>query len=202
MKWNILLVWEHRLTIIALTVMSWLVGSVLCSDFLSFARYSVFCLFAIPAAVLDWHYGRLYNKLVFCMLLAGVMADLLCSLVGGLDLGSFLAGALVYGAVLLVIRWLSKGGLGHGDIKYGVANGIWLGLSKAIIGFYCSFILGASFVFMYVIYCKASKRRLSRRIAFGPFMTIGSIVGLLWGDTLWEMYGNLCRIVDGATLRL
>lgn len=202
MKCILYLLRKHRRLIGILIILAWFIGAVRLQDTIFFIRYCGFCLLAVPAAVLDWYYGHLYNKLVFVMLAAGLWMDLSEYILGGILPYVYVLGAVSYGAALLLVRLMSRGGLGQGDIKFGFVIGVWLGMDKTVVSFYCSFVLGTVYALLYITYCKIYGRKICRKVPFGPFMTIGALFGMLLGDEIWEAYISLCLTTDGVISRL
>lgn len=94
----------------------------------------------------------------------------------GLSLSLFFA--------LLII--ITKGkGMGWGDVKFVLFLGIALGFPNAIIGIFLSFLLGASFSIILII---SGKKHFGETIPFGPFLSLGAYIALIWGSQITEWY--------------
>jgi prepilin signal peptidase PulO-like enzyme (type II secretory pathway) len=74
-----------------------------------------------------------------------------------------------------LIIWVSKGGMGGGDLKLSVYLGIFLGFPTSIYGIYYGFVLGGIFALILLI---LKKKSLKAKIPFGPFLIIGSLISL------------------------
>lgn len=80
-----------------------------------------------------------------------------------------------------------QGGMGWGDIKLAACMGAFLGSTSTIIALFIAFISGAIAGGIMII---TNKKRKSTPIPFGPFMAIGAILALFFGQPLWKVYIN------------
>lgn len=92
-----------------------------------------------------------------------------------------IAAAAAFAAFLAVHLAVPKG-MGFGDVRLagllGAATG-WLGLGHAFVGFFAAFLLG-SFVGIGVMAAGRGGRKT--RIPFGPFMAVGAVITVVWGN--------------------
>ncbi|MGP6171674.1 prepilin peptidase [Microbacterium sp. A196] len=130
--------------------------------------------------VIDAHTHRLPNRIVLPTLaasLALVGVDALVTARTG-ALISALVGMLVLGGFYGVLRGMSKGGIGGGDVKLAALIGLllgWHGWQSFMIGAASAFILGAVYALVLMALRRADR---STRIAFGPWMIIGAVLGI------------------------
>nr|WP_295712588.1 A24 family peptidase [uncultured Mitsuokella sp.] len=92
----------------------------------------------------------------------------------------FVGGGHRGAGVLLLLRRLSHGGLGLGDVKYAAAFGIWLGVQGTMLALLLAFALGAVLALL-LLACGRLQR--GSALAFGPFLSAGaylSYLGVLW----------------------
>lgn len=81
---------------------------------------------------------------------------------------------------------LTKGrGMGGGDVKLGLVIGLFNGFPNGIIAVFLAFLLGSivSLGLMLV-----SKKGLKDVIPFGPFLILGSMLSLIYGDWIFTTY--------------
>lgn len=100
---------------------------------------------------------------------------------------------MIYGGIagagrLLVIALVFPGSMGFGDVKFAALMGLIVGFPQVFVGLTVSFILGGILGAMLLI-----ARRRGRRdpVAFGPFLTVGAMVAMLYGQDLVRWYLNL-----------
>jgi prepilin signal peptidase PulO-like enzyme (type II secretory pathway) len=85
-----------------------------------------------------------------------------------------------------LIWFFTKGeGMGFGDVEYGLIMGMLLGFPHVIIGLTFSFISGA---LVGILFLLSRKYEIHSKIPFGPFLILGTIFGLIWGDILVYRY--------------
>lgn len=100
-------------------------------------------------------------------------------------LGSIVCGVLI-GAFFLSLVVITRGrGMGGGDIKLGAFIGVGLGFPYSIFAIMLSFITGAIFSIALIL---LGKKRFGQTIPFGPFLVLGSLILLFWGDAILKLY--------------
>lgn len=80
--------------------------------------------------------------------------------------------ALLVGGVFYLLRFLSHGGVGLGDVKWSIANGFCLQGNNVWIMFLAAFVIG-TIVALVGRYVFANKKEY---IAFGPFLNGGALL--------------------------
>jgi prepilin signal peptidase PulO-like enzyme (type II secretory pathway) len=165
-----------------------------CSPLKDWWLFPMFNLTMIPLGVLDYHYKRLFNKLVVT---SGAMGIVSGGVLLGKNIGDAFWGAALFGSILYLIRNLSKESLGMGDVKTGAAAGVWLGPQASVTALYISFILGGLFVICYCLVMVLMEGKDSlwkvrkKAIPFGPFLVLGSSIGLIYGEFIMGIYLSL-----------
>jgi len=96
-------------------------------------------------------------------------------LIGALSIGMIMAlGLLIY----------SKEAMGMGDLKLLAMFGLFTGSIYVLYALIVAVIVGA----VYGVFVLIKKR--GDIIPFGPFLSIGGVVAILWGDVLWRICVN------------
>jgi len=125
----------------------------------------------------------IYPALVGALLFAGIQA------LTGKDLNfltDHLLAGLAAGSFFYFLAVVSKGKwMGGGDIKLVTFMGLALGLQGVLVALYISFVLGA-LVGVFALLSK--QKKLGSKIAFGPFLVIGTFASLFFADTLVSFY--------------
>ncbi len=87
----------------------------------------------------------------------------------------YLLTALLAPLFLMIIRFVSKKGLGWGDVKYGSACGMYAGPLAVFLGFFFAALLAA------LVITIQKKWHSDKAIAFAPFITAGTLLaGILF----------------------
>ena len=97
-------------------------------------------------------------------------------------------GALASVAIMLVIYWASRGGMGFGDVKLAFVLGVWLGLEQSLLCLLLAFILGG--VVGILLLLTGLKTRKDA-IPFGPYLCVSGWVSFLCGKELIAWYWSL-----------
>jgi leader peptidase (prepilin peptidase)/N-methyltransferase len=96
-------------------------------------------------------------------------------------------GWLAMGGFYFVLWFVYPRGLGYGDVRLagllGLALG-YIGWSAVLTGMYAGFLLGGVGGGVLALLRVVNRKRF----AFGPFMLLGSLVGLGWGKALADWY--------------
>lgn len=99
-----------------------------------------------------------------------------------------LGGGLVAFGGLFVIALISPRGMGMGDVKLSFVLGLhlgWLGWGEVFLGLFLSFLLGA-LIGVALIGLKVKSRK--DVIPFGPFLALGTVLTVLWGEPILRWY--------------
>lgn len=94
--------------------------------------------------------------------------------------------AVIIGGFFWSLIIITKGkGMGGGDVKLGAFMGLMLGFPQALIAIILSFLTGAIFSIILIIF---GKKHFGQVIPFGPFLVLGSLIALFWGDQILSWY--------------
>lgn len=132
----------------------------------------------IAIFIIDLENQIIPDELVFLGLFVFIFGQILSS-------NPFLYESLIAGFIsailLLLLNLLTKGkGMGLGDVKLALLLGAMSGLNLFLVWLFFSFLSGA-IVGVILILVKAAK--LKGKIAFGPFLIIGLILTVYFGQT-------------------
>ncbi len=99
----------------------------------------------------------------------------------------------VYGFLVMfgffgVILLLFPGSFGGGDIKYASTMGFLLGTGQAVVALESALVIGA---IAGITYARISGKSLKTRIPFGPFLSAGYLIALVWGADILLLWDRL-----------
>lgn len=143
----------------------------------------LFCLCAstlIVISVIDW---RTYEIPVGCNIIIGILGVVrVC--IDPEHFFEYVLGFFVVSGLFLGIYFCTKGrGIGGGDIKLMAAAGLLLGWKCTILALVVGSVLGS------VIHLSLMKLKDKDRVlAFGPYLSLGIFIAMLYGDKLLSWY--------------
>lgn len=90
-------------------------------------------------------------------------------------------------SLLMLVHLATRGrGMGLGDIKFAVWGGMIVGFDLFLIWLFMSFLTGG-IVGVFLIFSK--KAGLKDKIAFGPFLVLGLVITLIYGNSFLKFLG-------------
>jgi leader peptidase (prepilin peptidase) / N-methyltransferase len=96
-----------------------------------------------------------------------------------------LVGAIIGLSLLLLIAFVSKGGMGGGDIKLFALLGFVLGGKMVLLAFFFSTLYGTIFGLMGMA---IGKVRRGEPMPFGPYIAMGTLTVYYFGQTIIDWY--------------
>ena len=169
------------------------------------AVITFYCCLFITLMVIDLEHGLILNKLVYPAALVAIIISIFLppsrliypSGVVPLPVSDFLpqlgivqaaiGGGIGLGLFLLIIL-ISRGGMGWGDAKMAALIGLVTGFPLIFVALFLAVILGGLVAGTLLLF-KVRKRKES--IPFGPFLSLATIVTLLFGDSILNWYLGL-----------
>ena len=142
-----------------------------------------FVILLVPVTLIDLDHRIIPNTLMIIGTVVSVAILLLT------DPGAFtehLIAAGAAGGFLLIAAIAKPGGMGMGDVKLAFVMGLFLGRNVApamLAAFLAGSIIGGA-----IMAKKGVKEGRKTAIPFGPWLALGGLVGLFFGDAIVEWY--------------
>ena len=96
----------------------------------------------------------------------------------------YVIGLFAVSVFLLLINLVTKGrGIGHGDIKLMAATGLLMGWKLITVAFIMACIIGTV-----VHLIRMAVKKAGRKLAFGPYLSMGIFIAMIWGEQLVSWY--------------
>ncbi len=140
-------------------------------------------LVLVPITLIDLDHHIIPNPLT---LLGSAAAVALVLLTQSDELVEHLIAAVAAGGFLLVAAIVYPAGMGMGDVKLAGMLGLFLGRAVGPAMFVAMF--AGSVVGLAIIARVGAKRGRKMGIPFGPWLTLGGLVGLFAGDAIVDWY--------------
>ncbi|PUB29976.1 leader peptidase (prepilin peptidase)/N-methyltransferase [Promicromonospora sp. AC04] len=145
--------------------------------------YLVLAIAGSALGVIDAHTHRLPNALVFPLTWA-TAALLAVAALGAGTWGTFgraVLGGLAFFALYQVLYLVApRGGIGYGDVKLALSLGAFMGWhswAMLLVGVFAAHILAGVVAMVLLLGRRAGWKT---GIAFGPYLLLGTVVGLTW----------------------
>lgn len=146
----------------------------------------------VALGLVDWR-TRLLPTFVIARLYVAMLALILVGWAVTRDTDAVVHAALgwlVYGGLFVVLWFVYPRGLGYGDVRLSGLLGLglgWLGWGPVLVGMYAGLILGGVLGLLLSLVHVVDRRNNP----FGPYMLVGALIGVLWGQSLWSgLYGG------------
>ncbi len=122
-----------------------------------------------------------FNVFIFCLGMIRVVTDLA-------HWSDYVIGFFAVSSFIYLIIFLTKGrGMGDGDGKLMAAVGLLIGWKLVVLSFFLGCVFGS------IIHITRMKiTRVDHVLAFGPYLSMGIMVSVLWGTRLIDWYIDLC----------
>lgn len=147
-------------------------------------KYFVLISLLIVISFIDYKTQYVYQSNIIFGLICGIIFMLINFMLyksGGLDciMGSII-GFLIIKTIVLITK-----GMGDGDAEIALVCGLFLGVKGILLGLFLSVIIGgASGVLIIILKLK----NLKDKMAFGPFIAVGTFISMIWAKEILEWY--------------
>lgn len=130
---------------------------------------------------IDLKHQIIPDELVIIIFICGIISIFLSDL----SPWDHIIGFFAVSVLLLIIAFLSKGGMGGGDIKLMAAAGLFLGWKLILLALMIASVVG-SIVSIFLLVLKKVDRK--SMVPFGPFLSIGILIAALYGEYIIWWY--------------
>ncbi len=152
-----------------------------------FIFYALIVTFLIVITIIDLKEMIIPDSLVITILILSTLHKSTNYIINKtpINLLDSLGGLMLAGGLFVLIILISNGGMGGGDVTLIAALGFILGVKYIFVTIFLSFILGAIIsIFLLITTIKGKKDP----IPFGPFIILGFMITMFWGDQLINWY--------------
>jgi len=148
--------------------------------------YLLRALFMMSILVIIFFTDALYQIIWPAIVWLGVVFGFAFNVLVGKDPINMLIGFAIGGGFFLLQYLVSKGKwIGGGDVRLGAMMGVWLGWPVVIFAIFIAYASGAIFGLLLMI---SKRKKLSSKIAFGPFLALATFFCLYHGEQILNWY--------------
>jgi len=156
-----------------------------CGLSIELAVTAFYCCLFIILMVIDLEHGLILNKIVYPSLAIALLINVFLPQPGVAQ--AAIGGGIGLGLFLLIVL-ISRGGMGWGDVKLATLIGLVTGFPLVFVALFLAVIFGG-LVAGLLLLLKIRKRK--EGIPFAPFLSLATIVTLLFGTNLLNWYLGL-----------
>lgn len=149
-------------------------------------KYLIMISFLIVISLIDFETQDVYGVTTYPCIVIGVLFVLVEKFYLNENIISYFTGLLVAVIVIGLIVVITKG-MGEGDIEIAAICGIYLGFQNTLSTLFFAFVIGG--IFGVVLLVLRNKKRKDE-IAFGPFLFVGALISMFYGNQIIELYLN------------
>jgi leader peptidase (prepilin peptidase)/N-methyltransferase len=150
----------------------------------------------VALAIIDLETRRLPNAIVVPAYGIAAVLFTAAAVVGGNYDALIRAGIgmVALAVIYFILAFVSRGGMGMGDVKLAGVLGIylgWTGWGSLLVGAFAAFALGGIFGIVLILVRRAKRKS---GIPFGPWMLAGAWLGIFFGNQIWNGYMSLLGV--------
>lgn len=148
---------------------------------------AVFFSILIVISFIDLQHQIIPDGLVICLLLLGALNAVYQIVILHEPWPTFAIGLLAASFPLFLLGLVFPDSLGGGDVKLMAAAGLFLGWKLILLALFLGNFIALFYVIVQLLLRKFNR---STPIPFGPFLSLGMVCSLLFGDQLIDFYLN------------
>ena len=148
------------------------------------AQSALYCALAwllIAASFIDLEHQIIPDEISMGAIILGALASPFTSL----GFAGAMLGLVAGGGIFFILAIAYPGGMGGGDIKLMGAIGAFTGWKLALLTIMTGSVLGATAGVLGMLLLGKTR---NDRIPFGPFLALGAVTSILWGDMVIAFY--------------
>jgi prepilin signal peptidase PulO-like enzyme (type II secretory pathway) len=159
-------------------------------QFLNLIYYLLIASFLIIIFVYDLKHFIILDKVLVPAIVLSIFYRILEAIISGqLSVINYFCAALGAAGFFLLIYLISRGKwIGFADIKLAILLGLVVGWPNIIVSLFLSFLIGGIIGVGLVIFLG---KKLKSEVPFAPFLIVGTLIALFWGQNLVNWYFSL-----------
>ncbi|MFA6410931.1 MAG: prepilin peptidase [Candidatus Buchananbacteria bacterium] len=152
---------------------------------LTFFVWAVFACLLLIIFVYDLKKYLILDQVTIPAIIFAFLANLFL----GLGFWNLILAAAIGSGFFALQFFVSRGKwVGDGDIRLGALMGLMLGWKYLLVALFIAYLLGSAFGILLII---LGKKKMSSAVPFGPFLTLATLITLIYGQSLLFWYLNL-----------
>lgn len=150
-------------------------------------KYCILASLLIVIGMIDYDTQFVYTSTIICGGIIGIIFIIIQAIIYNNGYHNLLLGGVIGFGMIGLIVVLTRG-MGEGDIEIATVCGLFLGVKGILLGLFLSIVIGGiSGIIILTLKLKKAKDKM----AFGPFIAIGCLISMLWGNEILLVYSKL-----------
>lgn len=150
-------------------------------------KYFILASILIVIGMIDYDTQFVFTKTTIFGVVVAIIFIIIQMIVYKNGVIDLILGGLIGFTIIGLIVFLTRG-MGEGDIEIAVVCGLFLGSKGILLGLFLAIVIGG---IVALIILALKLKTAKEKIAFGPFIAIGSLISMLWGVEILKSYWNL-----------
>lgn len=153
--------------------------------------FSLLFSILVIITVIDYRTMRIPNIIIISGIVIGLIYRIASSIyykdiliIAKGILGMFVGAVIIGGIMIFSLLVFKKEGMGMGDLKLLAMIGLYIGSRYVFYTIFIAVIVGGLYAMLILM-----KKNVDI-FPFGPFLAMGAVISILWGDILWNLYIN------------
>lgn len=150
----------------------------------TFIFSAIFFSNLLVISLIDLESKEIYLSTIIFGLVLGIFYNLVSYFTFGENIiNSVLGGIIGYGIIMLIV--ILTRGMGEGDAEIAGICGLFLGIKGIVLALFIA-IVTAGIVGSIILLLKLKDKK--SEIAFGPYIALGTVITMLYGSRIMEIY--------------
>ncbi|NFH90743.1 prepilin peptidase [Clostridium botulinum] len=156
-----------------------------------FVKYSLLSSLLIVIGIIDYKTQDIYTVTIIFGVISSVIFMAIDFFVNKNSISTYVLGGLIGFLALAIIVIITKG-MGIGDAEITLVCGLFLGIKGVIVTLFLGIIIGGTVA---IIILALKLKDAKDAMAFGPCLSVASLMYILWGDTIINVYLKMVGII-------
>lgn len=151
-----------------------------------FVFNAIFFSVLLVISLIDLESKEIYLSTIIFGLIIAVLYSLVSYFIfHGNIINNILGGLIGYGIIMLIV--VLTRGMGEGDAEIAGICGLFLGIQGILLALFIAIVTGGVIASIILLLKLKDKKA---EIAFGPYIVFGTVISMLYGSQIMELYLN------------
>lgn len=150
-------------------------------------KYCVLASLLIVIGMIDYDTQFVYLSTTIFGMIIGILFIIIQYIIYKNGVFDLILGGIIGALIIGSIVYITKG-MGDGDIEIAAVCGLFLGVKGIIVGLFLGIVIGG---IVGIIILALKLKKAKDKMAFGPFIAIGSLISMMYGNEILKFYFQL-----------